>query len=176
MSVPNQVCLSHFCFTFPCCNLFFTLTGGYLFQHLQKARSYSVKLYNFYRFLGACAAAIVHRNQFFCVYRNDKSSDAKVNFRQATNHYKRVLEAAKPACANNTKESITSQKIGSCDFWRIANCVLNKGKSVIPPLFSSPRCCLLHLIKQNCFLKTFRRTLILITQGSLYLFSLLELI
>ena len=51
MSVPNQVCLSHFCFTFPCCNLFFTLTGGYLFQHLQKARSYSVKLYNFYRFL-----------------------------------------------------------------------------------------------------------------------------
>ena len=139
-------------------------------------RKYQVKPHSSPWFSGACAAAIVHRNQFFCVYRNDKSSDAKVNFRQATNHYKRVLEAAKPACANNTKESITSQKIGSCDFWRIANCVLNKGKSVIPPLFSGPRCCLLHLIKQNCFLKTFRRTLILITQGSLYLFSLLELI
>ena len=38
------------------------------------------------------------------------------------------------------------------------------------------RCCLLHLIKQNCLLKTFLRTLILMTQVSLYLFSLLELV
>ena len=38
------------------------------------------------------------------------------------------------------------------------------------------RCCLLHLIKQNCLLKTFLRTLILMTQVSLYLFCLLELI
>ena len=37
-------------------------------------------------------------------------------------------------------------------------------------------CCLLHLTKQNCFLKTFLRTLILITHVSLYLFSLLDLI
>ena len=32
------------------------------------------------------------------------------------------------------------------------------------------RCCLLHLIKQNFMLKTFLRTLILMTQVSLYLF------
>ena len=38
------------------------------------------------------------------------------------------------------------------------------------------RLCLLHLIKQNCLLKIFPRTLILMTQVSLYLFSLLELI
>ena len=38
------------------------------------------------------------------------------------------------------------------------------------------RCRLLHLIKQNCLLKTSLRTLILITQVSLYLFSVLELI
>ena len=38
------------------------------------------------------------------------------------------------------------------------------------------RCCLLHLIKQNCLLLTFVRTVILMTQVSLYLFSLLELI
>ena len=41
---------------------------------------------------------------------------------------------------------------------------------------ASWRCYLLHLIKQNCLLKTFLRTLILMTQVSLYLFSLLELI
>ena len=38
------------------------------------------------------------------------------------------------------------------------------------------RCCLLHLIKQNYLLKTFVRTLILMTLVSLCLFSLLELI
>ena len=38
--------------------------------------------------------------------------------------------------ASKTKESITSKKLGSCDFWRIANSVLSKGKSDIPPLFN----------------------------------------
>ena len=46
-------------------------------------------------------------------------------------------EAAKLAYANKTKASITSQKLGSQDFWRIANSVLNKGKSATPPLFNS---------------------------------------
>ena len=80
----------------------------------------------------------------------------------------RVLEAAKRAYANKTKDSITSQKLGSLDFWQIANIVLNKGKSAIPPLFNSPE---VFLIKQNCLLKTFLGTLILMTQVSLYLFS-----
>ena len=30
------------------------------------------------------------------------------------------------------------QRLGSGDFWRIANSVLNKGKSAIPPLFNGP--------------------------------------
>ena len=37
------------------------------------------------------------------------------------------------------KESITSQKLASCDFWQIANSVLNNSKSAIPPLFSGPK-------------------------------------
>ena len=36
------------------------------------------------------------------------------------------------------QESITSQKLGSRDFWRIANSFLNKGKCAIPPLFNGP--------------------------------------
>ena len=59
-------------------------------------------------------------------------------FRQASNRCKRILEAAKLAYANKTKESITSHKVGSRKFWRIANSVLNKGKSAIPPIFSGP--------------------------------------
>ena len=85
-----------------------------------------------------CAAAIVHRNNFFRLHQREKSSDSKVKFRQASNRHKRVLEASKLAYANKTKESITSQKLGSRDFWRIANSVLNKGKSAIPPLFNRP--------------------------------------
>ena len=46
-----------------------------------------------------------------------------------------VFEAAKLACANKTKELITSQKLGSHDFWQIANSLLNKSKSAIPSLF-----------------------------------------
>ena len=69
------------------------------------------------------------------MHQRDKSSDSKVKFRQASNHCKRVLEAVEFADANKT-EPITSQKLGSHDFWRIANSVLNKGKSAIPPLFN----------------------------------------
>ena len=64
--------------------------------------------------------------------------DSKVKLGQASNRCKRVLETAKLAYANKTKESITSQKLGSHDFWRIANSVLNKGKSAILPLFNVP--------------------------------------
>ena len=99
-------------------------------------RKYQVKLHSSPWFSAVCAAAIVHRNHFFRLYQREKSSDSKVKFRQASNRCKRVLEAAKLAYANKTKESITSQKLGSRDFWRIANSVLNKGKSAIPPLFN----------------------------------------
>ena len=90
------------------------------------------------RFSAACVVAIAHVNQFFCLYQHNKSSESKVKFRQASNRCKRVVEAAKLAYANKTKESISSQKPGSRDFWRIANSVLNNDKSAIPPLLNSP--------------------------------------
>ena len=72
------------------------------------------------------------------MYQKDKSSDSKVKFRLASNRCKKVLEAAKLAYANKTKESITSQKLCCREFWPTANSVLNKGKSVTPPLFNGP--------------------------------------
>ena len=100
-------------------------------------RKYQVKPHSSPWFLSSCAAAIFHRNHFFRLYQKDKTSESKVKFRQASNRCKRVLEAAKLAYTNKTKESITSQKPGSHDFWRIANSVL-KGKSAIPPQFNGP--------------------------------------
>ena len=71
------------------------------------------------------------------MYQRGKS-DSKVKFRQTSNRGKSLLEAGKLAYANKTKESITSQKLGSRDIWRIANSVLNKGKSAVPPKFNAP--------------------------------------
>ena len=99
---------------------------------------YQVKSHSSPWFAAAYAAAVAHKNHFFRLYRKDKSSASKVKFRQASNYCKSVLEAAKLVYANKTKDSITSRKLGSRDFWRIANSVLYKGKSAIPPLFNSP--------------------------------------
>ena len=82
------------------------------------------------------AAAIAHKNHFSRLYQQNKYSESKVKFRQASNHCKRLLEAAKLAYANKTKKSIISQKPGIRDFWRIANSVLNKDKSALLLLFN----------------------------------------
>ena len=88
-------------------------------------RKYQVKPHSSPWFSAACAAAIVHRNHCFRLYQQNKSFESKVKFRQASNRCKRVLEGAKLAYATKTKESITSKKLGSRDFWRIANSVFN---------------------------------------------------
>ena len=80
-------------------------------------RKYQLKPHSSPWSSAACAAAIVHRNHFFRLRQKGKTSDSKLKFRQASNRCKRVLEAAKVAYANKTKESITPQKLGSRDFW-----------------------------------------------------------
>ena len=79
-------------------------------------RTYQVKPRSSPWFSVPCAASIVPRNHFFRLYQNDKSSESKVTFRQASNHFKRFFEATKLAYANQTKESITFQKVDSWDF------------------------------------------------------------
>ena len=97
---------------------------------------YQVKPHSSPWFSAACAAAIVHRNHFFCLYQQNKSSESKIKFSQASNHCKRILESTKLGYATKTKEFITSQKVGSCDFWQIANTVkpVQTTASIRPPL------------------------------------------
>ena len=106
----------------------------------------------------------------------DESSDSKVKFRQVSNRCESVLEAAKFAYANKTKESITSKKLGSRDFWRIANSVLNKGKSTIPPLFSGPEVLSSASDKAKLFAENFSENSNLDDSGISLPFSLLEII
>ena len=118
---------------------------------------YQVKRHYSLWFPATCAASIVHRDHFFHLHQQNKSFESKVKFRQASNCCKRVLEAAKLAYATKTKESITSQKLGSRDFWRIANSVLNKGKSAIPPLFNDPEVLSSASDKAKFFAKNFSK-------------------
>ena len=108
-------------------------------------------------FSAACAAAIFHRSHFFRLYQQNKSSVSKVKFRQASNRCKKVLEAAKLACATKGKESITCQKLGPRDFWRIPNSVLNKGKSVILSSFNNPEVLSSAYDKAKLFAKNFSK-------------------
>ena len=91
--------------------------SGFSLELMDKSLIENIKPHSSSWFSAARAAAIGQSNHFFRLYQKDKSSDSKVKFRQASNHCKRVLEAAKLAYANKTKESITSQKLGSRDFW-----------------------------------------------------------
>ena len=71
-------------------------------------RKYQVKPHSSPWFSAACAAAIVHRNHFFRLYQQNKSSESKVKFRRASNCCKMFLEAAKLGYATKTKVSIAS--------------------------------------------------------------------
>ena len=104
-------------------------------------RKYQVKPYSSPWFSVSCTATIVHRNHFFCFHQKDKSSDSKVKFRQVRNCSKRFCEAAKLAYTNKTYESITSQKLGSCDVCRIANGLVGKalGSQCRGPVFKTTR-------------------------------------
>ena len=83
-------------------------------------RKYQIKPHTSPWFSVACATAIVHRNYFFPLYQQNKSSESNVKFRQASNTYKRVLEATNPAYATKTKESIISKKTWFLEL--LANC------------------------------------------------------
>ena len=77
-------------------------------------KKYQVKPHSSPWSSAACTAAIIHKNHFFrFVPKRKIFSDRLVIVAKD----KRVLEATKLAYANKTKESITSKKLGSRDFW-----------------------------------------------------------
>ena len=78
---------------------------------------YQVKPHSSPWFSAPCAAAIVHRNNFFCLYQQNESSESKVKFRQASNHCKMVLEAAQLAYANKTRVRHFPETCKGTNFW-----------------------------------------------------------
>ena len=80
------------------------------------------------------------------------------------------------ACAAATVHCPSLPRILALRTFCELSIVLSTKINLLYLLYSTAqRCCLLHLIKQNCLPKTFLRTLILMNQVSFYLFSLLDL-
>ena len=69
-------------------------------------RKYHVKPHSSPWFSTAWAAAIAHKNHFFRLYQQNKSSESKRKFRQASDSCKKVLEAVILAYANNNKKRV----------------------------------------------------------------------
>ena len=128
-------------------------------------RKLQAKLHSSPWFSAAFATVIAHGNPFFCLNQGNKSYASKVKFRQASNRCKRVLQATKLFYAKKPKENLALVTFG--ELFVVLSTKVNM--LCIPSL-----CCLLDLIKQNCFLKTFLRTLVLMSQVSLYPHSFIE--
>ena len=107
-------------------------------------------------FLAACAADIVHRNHFFRLYQQNKSSESKVKFRQASNHCKRILEAAKLAYANKQKSPSLPRNLALGTFGKLP-IVFSKKVNLLYPLYSTTRRCSSSSDKAKLFAETFSK-------------------
>ena len=122
---------------------------------------YQVKPHSCLWFSAAFAAAIVQRNHF------SRFPSLQKGFLKLPNLHM-LIKQNSPSLSRN----LTLETFGKLP-------MIDKGKSASTQYIlylTAQKCCLLHMIKQNCLLKTFLKTLILMTQVSLYLFFLLELI
>jgi len=102
-------------------------------------RTYQVRPHSSPWFSPACAAAIAHRNHHFHLFRREDSIENKRLFSTARNRCKNVLQNARDNYQESVKAKISTQRLGSREFWKIFNSVTKKGKSVIPPLLDGPR-------------------------------------
>jgi len=98
------------------------------------SRRYQQKPHSQPWFSPECAAAICQRNFFFHKYQRDRTVENLSLFKAARRRCKKILDLARERYAKQTRESISSQKLGSKDFWRICNSVLNRSKSSLPSL------------------------------------------
>ena len=111
-------------------------------------RKYQVKSHSCPWFSAACAAAIVHRNHFFRLYQREKSDRlvivAKGFLKQPNLHM--LIKQKSPLLPRNLA-LVTSGGL---------LIVFSTKVNLLYLLYSTGwRCCLLHLMKQNCLLKIF---------------------
>ena len=120
-------------------------------------RKYQVKPHLSPWFSAACAATIVHRNLFFCLYQKDKSSDSMVKFRQTSNRCKRVLVAARLAYLIKQNTLLLPRNLAVVTFGELLIVSSTKVNLLYLLYSTAQRCCLLHLIKQKLYAENFSK-------------------
>ena len=100
---------------------------------------------------------------FFSPYKGSRSQAV---FIQTVNGSKSYLKSANVSYTNEIKETITSQKLGSYNFWRTANRVSVK-VNLLVLRYSFP-----FLMRRRWYLKCFQEALLRMTHVTHYLFSL----
>ena len=134
-------------------------------------------LTHFHGLTAACAAVIVHRNHFFVCTKRMNLLNLKLNSDRLVIIVETFLKLPNLHMLIKQKGTSLLRNLALRTFGKLS-LVFSTKVNMLHLLYSiAHRCCLLHLIKQNCLLKiVLRTTLILITQVSLHLFCLLELI
>ena len=108
-------------------------------------------------FSAACAAAIVHRNHFFRLYQQNKSSESKVKFRQASNRCKRVLKLPNLHMLLKQESPSLPGNLALRTFGKLL-IVFSAKVNLLYLLYSTNwRCCLLHPDKAKLFAKNFSK-------------------
>ena len=104
------------------------------------------------------------RNHFLCLNPQNKYSESKVKFWQASNYCKGVLEAAELVYATKKRSPSLPRNLAVKTLSELLIVFSTKVNLLYLPYSADRRRCLLHLIKQTCLLKIFLRILILMTQ------------
>ena len=139
-------------------------------------RKYQVKPHSLPCFPAACVAAIVHRNHFFCCTKRINLRILKYSSDRLVIIAKGFLKLPNLHVLIKQKSPLLPRNLALGTFFELLIVFSRKGNLLYLLYSTAWSCCILHLIKQNCLLKAILRTLVLITQVSLYLCSLLELI
>ena len=125
-------------------------------------RKYQVKPHSSPWFSADSAAAIVHRNHFFRLYQQNKSSESKVSSDKLVIVAKGFLKLNLHMLLKQKSPSFP-RNLALGTFGELL-IVFSTKVNLLYLLYSTDRrCCLLYLIKQNYLLKTFPRTQILMT-------------
>ena len=118
-------------------------------------RNYQVKSHSSQWFSAACAAARVHRNHFFRLYQREKSSDSKVSSDRLVIVAKGFLKLPNLHMLITQKSPLLPRNLALVTSGGLL-IVFSTKVNLLYLLYSmGRRCCLLHLIKQNCLLKIF---------------------
>ena len=117
-------------------------------------RKYQIKPHSSPWFSVACAAAIIHRNHFFCLYQQNKSSESKWSSDRLVIVAKGFVKLPKLHMLLKQKSPSLLRNLALRTFGELLTVFSTKVNLLYLLYLMDQRFGFLHLIKQSCLLKT----------------------